>query len=118
VIPPPTQSACSLLIEFIQFGNGTVGTSQAHRIAIAKHYQKRWLGKRVRSDAGFAPGEGVVRYLSARTRENVEDFADAFGGRVFPFCASVKFDDGHSRMLALSHLEILPGGQENGTMEI
>lgn len=108
IVVPPTKGACSLLIGYIKNGNNTIGNDEPARIALTVAYQRKWIGKRVKTLVSFAKGEyGEVLYLGARDSATVQIFKDVEGGdRYHPFWANVRFDNGRSQMLSLSHLEM------------
>ena len=108
IIVPPTKGSCKLLISYIKQGNGTVGNDESARIALTIAYQKKWVGEAVRAHASFAKGDGgVVRYLGARSVDDVMIFRDSGSTKLHPFEANVRFDNGKSQMLSLSNLELL-----------
>jgi len=105
-----TFDACRELLLFIIHGNYTVGKIRDERATIAVSYWKQWVGKRVESQASFAPGHGEVLYLKPHKVEDVGALRRDSHGRfdhLFPFQASVRFDDGRKKILALSHLRLL-----------
>lgn len=107
IVVPPTKGACNLLISFIKSGNGTVGSNEGERIALTISYQRKWLGRRVKTSMSFAKGEmGTVVYLAARDPETIRIFRESNEGEKYhPFWANVKFDNGKSQMISLSNLE-------------
>lgn len=112
IIPPPTMASCRNYISFIKEGDGVHGKNESERIALTISIQKKWLGKRVRSKAVWALGEGTVAYLSCDTEvcgwtEGPEDEKVHFSN---PFRAWVHFDSGESAgrrvRLSLVNLEL------------
>jgi hypothetical protein len=91
---PPTKSACSDLISYILQGNATVGGNQHKRIAIAKRYEEKYVGKKVRTRIPGKPNqqaEGTVRWLPARSLWSVQDSRESGTDHPYPFVAMVHF---------------------------
>lgn len=107
IIPPPTMISCSRLISFIKGGKAPSGSNESDRIAITRHYQKIWVGKRVAY--GHRPlMTGTVQYLLARTRREERDWVKRSNeGTHVPFTARIKWDAGNPCTASLSVLKLL-----------
>ncbi|MBI4160472.1 MAG: hypothetical protein HY506_01020 [Candidatus Yanofskybacteria bacterium] len=109
---PPTKTACSNLIKYILYGNATFGDDADKRIAIAKNYEEKWVGKKVRINRGMIRKEegteGIVRWMSVRTPYEVRCLGVDGVSHPHPFRAMVHFPSTRKTHLrSLSELDLL-----------
>ena len=117
---PPTKVAASLLLDFLNKGNGTGGKEVSDRVAVAKTYFNRWHEKNVRFRKAFGKGQegalAYIRYLRAlrssevkgkRADRRVTDLPTV--QRPHPFCAVVTLleDDQKIGNVPLFYLELV-----------
>jgi hypothetical protein len=96
ISPPPTYAACRTLYWFVKNGNGTGGTTPAHRANIVKKYQKKFIGQRVAYHVD-QNRHGTVRYIYAKSTAAIIAQRE-FEKYPHPFKGIVDWDDeGRSR---------------------